>query len=254
MTTVTLLTKIYNASQLKQIDKDLKRSFEGLDVETEILGMVANRWVQVSLSGQDEAIAANYVAEKIGFCPVSFENVKKFSPLNGYVTNLEKSTEELSIDVGVFQPKIVHAIMPLRHLQAQLTDGRKIALKKMSELFGFCENLPISVKVANVNKEESRIEAELSTSQVERYEVWRESLLDRLLVMGSSLYEVKMALEHAMLDRDVISVEPLGMFEHALICKLGTDATGLIRQLGRSLRNAKFTVFNPKRLRQFLEI
>ena len=238
MTTVTLLTKIYNASQLKQIDKDLKRSFEGLDVETEILGMAANRWVQIALSGQDEAIAANYVAEKIGFCPVSLENVKKFSTLTGYVTNLEKSTEELSVDVGVFQPKIVHAIMPLRHLQAQLTDGRKIALKKMSELFGFCENLPISVKVANMNEEESRMEAELSTSQVERYEVWRESLLDRLLVMGSSLYEVKMALEHAMLDRDVISVEPLGMFEHALVCKLGTDATGLIRQLGRSLRNA----------------
>ena len=253
MTTVTLLTKIYNANQLKQIDKDLKRSFEGLDVEAEILGMVANRWVQVSLSGQDEAIAANYVAEKIGFCPVSLENVKKFSTLTGYVTNLEKSTEELLIDVGVFEPKIVHATVPLRDLQAQLADGRKIALRKLSELFGFCENLPISVKVVQVNVEESRMEAELSTSQVERYEVWRESLLDRLLVVGSSLYEVKMALEHARLERDVISVEPLGMFEHALVCKLGTDAAGLIRQLGRNLRNAKFTVFNPKRLRKFLE-
>jgi len=138
MTTVTLLTKIYNANQLKQIDKDLKRSFEGLDVEAEILGMVANRWVQVALSGQDEAIAANYVAEKIGFCPVSLESVKKFSTLTGYVTNLEKSTEELLIDVGVFEPKIVHATVSLRDLQAQLADGRKIALRKLSDLFGFC--------------------------------------------------------------------------------------------------------------------
>jgi len=253
VTTQTLLTKIYNANQLKQVDKTLKDSFEELEVETQIMGTVVGGWVQIALSGEDEGIAANYVAEKIGFCPVSFENVKKFSTLNGYVTNLEKSTEELSIDVGIFQPKIVHATVPLRHLQAQLADGRKIALRKMSELFGFCENLPISVKVANVNEEESRMDAELSTSQVERYGVWRESLLDRLLVVGSSLYEVKMALEHAMLDRDVISVEPLGMFEHALVCKLGTDATGLIRQLGRSLRNARFTVFNPKRLRQLLE-
>ena len=105
-----------------------------------------------------------------------------------------------------------------------------------------------------MNEEESRIEVELAMSQVERYEVWRDSLLDRLLVVGSSLYEVKMALEHARFERDVISVEPLGMFEHALVCKLGTDAAGLIRQLGRNLRNAKFTVFNPKRLRQFLEV
>ena len=254
MTTVTLLTKIYNANQLKQIDKDLKRSFEGLDVEAEILGLVANRWVQVAISGQDEAIAANYVAEKIGFCPVSLESVKKFSTLTGYVTNLEKSTDELSIDVGVFEPKIVHATVSLRDLQAQLADGRKIALRKLSELFGFCENLPISVKVVYVNEEESRVEAELSTSQVERYAIWHDSLLDRLLVVGSSLYGVKMALEHARLERDVISVESLGMFEHALVCKLGTDAAGLIRQLGRNLRNAKFTVFNPKRLRQFLEV
>jgi hypothetical protein len=62
-----------------------------------------------------------------------------------------------------------------------------------------------------------------------------------------------MALEHARLERDVISVESLGMFEHALVCKLGTDAAGLIRQLGRNLGNAKFTVFNPKSLRKFLE-
>jgi hypothetical protein len=254
MTTLTLLTKIYNVDQLKQIDKALKLSFEGLDVEAKILGTLADRWVQVALSGEDEGIATNYLTKEIGFCPTSFDSIKKFSTLKGYVTNLEKSREELSIDLGVFQPKIVHATIPLDYLQAQLVDGRKTALRKIAELWGLCENLPISVKVARVNEEESRIEVELSTSQVERYEVWRDSLLDRLLVVGSSLYEVKMALEHARFERDVISVEPLGMFEHALVCKLGTDAAGLIRQLGRNLRNAKFTVFNPKRLRQFLEV
>ena len=254
MTTLTLLTKIYNVDQLKQIDKALKLSFEGLDVEAKILGTLADRWVQVALSGEDEGIATNYLTKEIGFCPPILDSIKKFSPLKGYVTNLEKSREELSIDLGVFQPKIVHATIPLSYLQAQLVDGRKTALRKIAELWGLCENLPISVKVARVNEEESRIEVELSTSQVERYEVWRDSLLDRLLVVGSSLYEVKMALEHARFERDVISVEPLGMFEHALVCKLGTDAAGLIRQLGRNLRNAKFTVFNPKRLRQFLEV
>ena len=43
------------------------------------------------------------------------------------------------------------------------------------------------------------------------------------------------------------------MFEHVLTCKLGTDAAGLIPKIGRNLRNAKFAVFNPKRLREFLE-
>jgi hypothetical protein len=72
------------------------------------------------------------------------------------------------------------------------------------------------------------------------------------LVLGPSLHEVKVTIEHAKLERDVIDVEPLGLLEHALTCKLGTDAAGLIPKIGRKLKNAKFAVFNPKALRAFL--
>jgi hypothetical protein len=61
-----------------------------------------------------------------------------------------------------------------------------------------------------------------------------------------------MAVAQAGLNRDVIDVETLGMFEHALVCKLGTDAAGLIGRVGRKLRKAKFTVFNPKKTFVFL--
>jgi hypothetical protein len=254
LTTLTLLTRIYGFNQLSQVDKALKLLFEGLDVEAKILGIAADRWVQVALAGEDEGIAANYIAKEVGFCPASFESVKKFSTLNGYVTDLEKSREELSVDVGVFQPKIVYATIPLRHLQAQLVDGRKIALRKIVELFGFCEGLPINAKVVRVNEEESRMEAELSTRQVEKYDDWQESLLDRLIVLGSSAYEVKTGLERARLERDIFSVEPLGMFEHALVCKLGTDAAGVIPKIGRILKNARFAVFNPRRITGFLQL
>ena len=254
MTALTLLTKINNDSQLKQIGKALKLAFEGLEVEAKILGTVADRWVQIALAGEDEGISTNYVIKEIGLCPSNLENVKKLSTLNGYIKNIGKNGGELSIDVGVFQPKIVHATIPLRRLQAQLVDGRKIALGKIAELFGLREDLPVNVKVSRLNEEESRIEAELSSRQVRKYMVWRESLLDRLLVLGSPLHEVKMALERARLDRDVIGVEPFGLLEHALTCKLGTDAAGLIPKIGRNLKNAKFAVFNPKRLRQFLEV
>jgi hypothetical protein len=253
LTTLTLLTKA-NSDQLPQIGKTLKDSFEGLGVEAEILGIVADRWVQIALTGDDETIAANYVAKEIGVCPTSLENVKRFSAINGYITSLEKSREALLVDVGVFQPKVVHAIVPLRHLQARLVDGRKVALKKIADLFGFCEDLPVNVKVVRVNEDESCIEAELSNEQVKMYKVWLESFLDRLLILGSSLHEVEMTLEYAGLERDVIDIESMGTFEHALVCKLGTDAAGLIPKIGRKLRNAKFAVFSPRRLIDFLEV
>jgi hypothetical protein len=254
MTTLTLLTRIYNVNQLKQVDNALKLSFEDLDVKAKILGVAAGRWVQIALSGEDEGIAASYIAKEVGLCPVSFENVKKFSTLNGYVANFQKTGEELPIDVGVFQPKIVHATIPLRHLQAQLVDGRKIALRKIAELFGFCEGLPVNIKVALAYEDRSHVEAELSTRQVEKYAVWQESLLDRLLILGSPLFEIKKTLEYAKLNRDIIGIEPLGMFEHALTCKLGTDAAGLIPSIGKILKNAKFTVFNPRKIREVLEL
>jgi hypothetical protein len=254
MTALTLLTKINNDNQLKQIDKALKLSFEGLEVETKILGAVAGGWVQIDLAGEDEGIATNYVIKEIGLCPSNSENIRKFSTLNGYIKNIGKNGEDLSIDVGVFQPKIVPATVSLHRLQAQLVDGRKIALRKIAEVYGFCEDLPLSVKVTDLNKEECHIDAELSNRQVRKYAVWRESLLDRLLILGSSLHEIKVTLQRAKLDRDVIDVEPLGLLEHALTCKLGTDAAGLIPKIGRNLKNAKFTVFNPKRLRAFLEV
>jgi hypothetical protein len=192
--------------------------------------------------------------KEIGLCPRDFGNVRKFSTLNGYIKNIGKNGGELSIDVGVFQPKTVHATIALRHLQTELVDGRKIALRKIAELFGLCEGLPVSVKVSCLSEEESRIDAELSSSQIRKYAVWRESLLDRLLVLGPSLHEVKATIKHAKLKRDVIDVEPLGMFEHALTCKLGTDAAGLIPKIGRTMKNAKFSVFNPKKIRRFLAL
>ena len=250
MTALTLLTKIENDSQLKQVTKALQLLLKGLEVEVKVLGAVAGGWVQVSLSGEDEEIATNYVIKKVGLCPTSFENVKKFSTLKGYIQNIGKN--ELTVDVGVFQPKTVPATVSLSHLQAALVDGRKLALRKIAELFGFCEGLPVSVKVKDLDEEESRLDAELASKQVRKYVVWRESLLDRLVVLGAAVHEVEATLEHARLDRDVIDVEPLGLFEHALTCKLGTDAAGLIPKIGRSLKSARFAVFNPKILRRFL--
>lgn len=253
MTVLTLLTKIKNDAQLKQVDKALKSTFDGLEVENKILGTVADGWVQIDLSGEDEAIATNYLIKEIGLCPSNFKNISELATLKGYIKNVGKNVTELSVDIGFFQPKIVDATIALCSLQAQLVDDRKIALKKIVELYGLCEDLPVSVRITGLNEDENRVDAELANEQIERYMVWRESLLDRLLVLGASAYEVTKAIKRAKLERDVIDTEPLGLLEHALTCKLGTDATGLIPKIGRNLKNSKFIVFNPKALRAFLK-
>jgi hypothetical protein len=249
MTQLTLLAKAHNAGQLKQVESLLKKSFVDLALELKIVGVGVNSWVQVTLSGEDEAIATSYISKEVSFCPVSLENVARFATLKGYIAKINQY--EVQVDVGVFQPEAVYANIPLNHLQASLADGRKLALKKITELFGFCEDLPVNVKIVTVNRMESRLEAELATEQLERFMAWQESLLDRLIVLGSPFHDVKKMLRRTGLNRDVISIESLGIFEHALTCKLGTDAAGLISLVGRNLRNTMFAVFNPRKIRGF---
>jgi hypothetical protein len=60
-------------------------------------------------------------------------------------------------------------------------------------------------------------------------------------------------VKSAGFERDVVDIEPLGIFESAVACKLGTDAVGLIPRIGRTLRNAAFATFSPRKIRAFLE-
>jgi len=252
MPTLTLLTKVYNNFQLKLVDKNLKSILKGLRVEAKICGVTSRGWMQIALSGEDETVALRYVTDEIGACPTTLEHVNKFSTIKGRITALNKSRDEIYTDIGVFSPSTVDAAISLRHLQAQLVDGRKVALEKLVKLFGLCEDLPLTVKILNIDKEKSHIDAMLSEKQLIQYRNWTKSLLDRLIILGSSTFEIRLALKDAGLNRDVVNIESLGLFEHALLCKLGTDAAGLIPKIGKKLRNATFSIFNPKEFLEFL--
>ncbi len=252
-TTLTLLVKASNAGLLKHIEDLLKDEFENLDLEVKVLGSPVNKWVQVSLSGDDEAIATNYINKEIGTCPISIKRIENLSVLKGYISKVDTVKQELKVDVGIFEPKIIQAVIPLAYLQAQLAGGKKIDLKKISDIYGLQENLPLSIKVNDPNVAESeQLQAELSAAQIEKLDLWQHSLLDRLIILRASIGEVEEVLERTRLNRDVIDTEKLGLFEHALTCKLGTDATGLIPKIGRYMRHAIFIVFNSKKVTDFI--
>jgi len=252
MPTVTLQAKVYNSFQLKLVDKLLKSTLKGLKVDTKICEVTPRRWIQIIVSGEDEKVALRYLADEIGLCPKRLEDVERFLTIKGRLIAMDKSRSEFNIDIGVFSPEIIDATIPLQHLQAQLVDGRKVAFKKLVELFGFSENLPTAVKILNVDEEKNHIEVMLSEKQLIQYRNWTKSLLDRLITLGASFYEVKLALKKAGLNRDVLNIEPLGLFEFVVTCKLGTEAAGLIPKIGKNLRNATFTIFNPRKVLEFL--
>jgi hypothetical protein len=252
MTTLTLLVKASNLGQVKQIDELLKTQFTDLDVELEVSNNTTNRWIQVTFSGEDEAVATSYINKEIGTCPTSLENIKNYPVLRGYISKLDLTKQELSVDVGIFEPKIVLLSLPLASLQMQLVEGRKVDLKKIAEIYGLAERSPLSIKpISPITEGTEGLQAELAKEQVEKLHDWQQSLLDRLIILGASLETIENVLERTRLTRDVIEIETLGMFEHALTCKLGTNAAGLVSIVGRYLRNSTFVVFNAKKSLDF---
>jgi len=253
MPTLTLPIKVYSSRQLKLVQNQLNSTLEGLVIETKVHGVTARGWVQITISGEDETVAARHIANQIGVCPTQIGDIGEFSTITGRITALNKGKNEFHVDIGVSSPDIVDAVIPLRTLQAQLADGRKIAREKLIGLFGFHENMPLNVKILSIDNETSFVEAMLSEKQLAQYKNWMQSLLDRLIVLGASVYEIRLALKSEGLMRDTVGVEALGLFEYAIVCKLGTDAVGLISKIGKNLKDATFAVFSPEKVLGFFD-
>ncbi|MBS7632576.1 DUF2110 family protein [Candidatus Bathyarchaeota archaeon] len=250
MHTITLAVRIYRTSQIKYVTSVLKFKLEGLRCSLERVEAAPKKWIKVSFSGEDEDVALRYLAKEFALCPENLKNLGKNVVVRGRISGVNSNGDKLYVDIGVFQPREVQAEIPIQQLQAQLADGRKIALKKIVEIFGLCENVPLTVKISDLASDGS-VKAMLAEEQRANFGTWVKSLLDRLLVLGATEHEVRDALKHSGFARDIVNVEQPGLLEHAVVCKLGTDAIGLIPKVGGNLRNASLVVFSPSKVVDF---
>jgi hypothetical protein len=147
----------------------------------------------------------------------------------------------------------VDASISLQNVQAELVDGKKLPLQKVAELFCLRKNFPIDVLIKRLDNERSRFVAELSERQVLLFAEWTCTNLERLIIIGVFLEEVERAVKSSGHLRDIAEIETLGLLEHAIVCKLGTYAPGLIPRIGRLLPNAAMEVFSPKAIQAFTE-
>ncbi len=250
MLEAVLLQKVYGDASLKDVEELLKRRCSGLRIKLSARGFFGSDWVQIRLSGEDERVATRFLDKEVGLAPASADRVTRFSILRGVVAPQIDRTRAAA-DVGVFLPKPAQAILPLRLLQAQLADGRKFALSRIVETYGFTSNLPVKVRVLKVTSHE--MTCEFAADQLETFGRWICSRLDRLIALGIPKAKLEIAVKKARLYRDVVGIESLGLLEHAMTCKLGTDAAGLISKFGRFLPAVKFSCFSPRRALKLLE-
>jgi hypothetical protein len=254
MPTVTLLEKAYGPFFVGIFEPVFSSLCEGLRVQIRVVGKTDHDWVKVEVSGEDEIVALRYLIQKFGLAPATVDEVKKFSTVKGKIVASEKNEENgLQVDIGVSSPQIHGAFISLEILRAQIADGKNLPYKQIIDSFCFYENLPLEIKVVdNVKSEKKWVRAEFSERQLSQFVRWVNDYVDRLIVFGALRSHVEHAIKESKHFRDVIKIDSLGLLEHAVVCKLGTDAVGLIPKLGKSLSTARLASFSPRRIQQLI--
>ena len=249
MPTITLLDKIYGSNSVHVLEKQDLSIVDGLEVKLHFNGKTERGWIQLDVSGNDTPVALNLLEQEIGLAPQCLDELQKFSVTKGRIISLDKNSEELHVDLGIGSGETCDATISEKDLQAQLADGKQIAFQELVKLFCLVNNVPVEVKLLeNVNKNSSTVKALLSEGQVALFHDWVSSRFDRLIIVGSQLSKVQRAINGSRHARDLIKTESLGTLEHIILCKLGTDAVGLIPKIGRYMKSVVLVPFSPKKI------
>lgn len=251
MPTITLLEKVYGPFNSQIFQAKLTSLCKGLLVKAEVIGKTNRGWLRIELTGEDQKAAIEFLNREVGLAPENIAKVKKFSTFKGKVISIDEREEKLIADIGVESPHICDAAIPLERLQAQLADGKELSLQQLTQLFCLFNHVPLHVKIIEDAKPaHKQVKAELSNAQISKFDQWINSNLERLIILGATEAQLKHAIKISGHKRDIIKTETLGLLEHTVLCKLGTNAVGLTPKLGPYLPAAILTPFNPQKIQQ----
>ncbi len=251
---VSLATKIHTKKResFRLFDKEVRDAIKDLDVSISAVIFEEAGYVTISLKGDDEIAAANYLTSLYGK-RANLGELKEGDIVKGYICSSGKVGFGIFVDIGIKEPYAVDALLPMYALREQLTENKKVPVRKIIDSFGLVNNIPLELTIVKASIGLKKIEAKLSQNQLELFERWMEESLDRLYIVGAFENEIENALTSTNHEKDIISIEKLGWMENIISCKFNTSAKGLIPILGRVLPKAKFEIFSPSRIKKVLK-
>ncbi len=251
---LTLLEKLYGPREAdveRAFTKFLSSLTSGLDAEAKFVGKDARNWVKLDVSGDDVRVVENYLRKRFGLVP-SLADLRMSMVLRGKIVDSGRVGYGLYVDIGLSNSSHLDVLVPLHKLRSNLAEGRRLPLREMIDIFCLHDNFPLSIHLTELDFKGKKIGGEPSDSQVELFRGWLSTNLDRVIVLGAYREQVMLALRRSGLWRYIARVDGLGFLEHSLMCKLGTDAPGVVNALGRYLPEVPLHAFSPKKVNNTL--
>jgi hypothetical protein len=254
MTSLTILEKAYGRYKrfaLSAFRTRLSTELEGLEVQLKQISTPQHDWITVEFEGEDAEAASNLLRHRYG-SSCSFEQLEINQVRRGKLIETGVYGYGLFVDIGILSDRQIDGFLSLNTLRRQLAHDTKIPLRTLIDLYGFLDHLPLEIKIDAIDRGKKNVQVSLSDAQIATYRKWVNSKLERLIVGGITRHHLKKAVLRTGHFRDIRAIERLGLLEEMITCKPGTNAPGLLAEIGPLLKNTEIHLFIPAQLQQYL--
>lgn len=209
-------------------------------------GFSPTGWTNVDVTGDDSEIVSELVARELGQAQTELLEVEPHGIYEGIIAG--ETRDGVEVDIGIDTPGLVRVKVGAEALRAQLADGKLIGMGEIIQEYCLFSGNKASVRVTRLDSSKKTIEGWFADSQIEPLSTWIRIGLDRILIPDCFRQQAEAAIRKSDIERDVIAIESMTLTTQSVLCKLGTDAVGLIPKLGRILRKHELHLFIPKRI------
>ncbi len=214
------------------IGKILAARAKGLKMVSDF--SIEGQWLQIRAKGEDADAFLNLLRQEQGEAPVSRAKLEKWDIVRGFVTGAGRIGYGVYVDVGIQDPAPKDALYPLHRMRAQLADGEAKSAREILDNNALVDYVPLTMTVTEFQGE--NISVEMEDEARDRIVSWRKYPFDRVIVIGADRTQAENAVRASGLQSDIVEVESLSLFVQSLVCKIGTDAPGVISKIGGRLR------------------
>ena len=231
------------------LEARLRKLSSSLDVSVKLEGVTSNGFVKIGVQGSDSEVFTELIKRELGLAPSNLSEVEVDDNFKAYVTKIDSKRQSIEAEIGPVSTQFRSEISG-EALMAQLCDGRNIRVDKIARTYCIQEGVPLLVRITSIDPDRRRIEAWISDDQTSRFDQWRRQRFHRIIAIGGFQDDLREAMRLSKVERDVIELEELALTAHSIVCKLGTDAPGVIAKIGRYVSNFKLHAFLPERVEE----
>ena len=219
-----LLIKIYGSKEraIHSAEILIENELKELEAKAEV-SISKDDWLALKIDGDDAEFAANFLVQKYG-TPTT--KTKNGSDHKGFVHKIEEDKIEIDIGMIVTIPKDELNFFGAGNAQ------------QMAARFGIIRYLPVEVEMIDAGE----LKARFTKKQADAFWELKKSKLDHVVANSVTKSELKAAIKKTRHGRDIHGIERLGLMEHMITCKEGTDGPGIVAAIGKYI-NGDFTSF-----------